>query len=91
MSLNSNLQEELSLQKFTTLEDVQESGYDLTSYCKSCDKYKVLNIENWIQKLGRAFPVCFINSRANFPDILQCSLDITICLQKKITKKNSVP
>ncbi|MGX1501102.1 hypothetical protein ACSSV1_006171 [Labrenzia sp. MBR-25] len=73
------------LPPFSTLEDLQDIGYSLSTYCITCNQYQLMDISNWIQKLGRAFPLCQIKTKLELFGINQCHPETRICC---LTKSN---
>ncbi len=79
MSLNIRILEPLETSSCTTLEDLQEKGYSLSSYCKSCNDLNSLEIYYWIQTLGRAFPLYLVSTKINLFAIDQCHPETRVC------------
>jgi hypothetical protein len=79
MSFNVRILEPLDTNNCTTLEDLQDRGYSLSSYCKTCNSLENLEIDYWIQKLGRAFPLYLIGTKAGLFSSGQCHPETMVC------------
>lgn len=79
MSCNVRILEPLDTSHCTTLEDLQEKGYTLSSYCKTCNNLDNLEIDYWIQTLGRAFPLYLIGTKIDLSGTAQCHPEARVC------------
>ncbi len=73
------------LPSFSTLEDLQDNGYVLSTYCITCKQDHSKEISYWIQKFGRAFPVCQIKTKLELLGFNLCHPETRICC---LTKSN---
>lgn len=63
----------------TTLEELRETGFEIYSYCKTCDNRSALDIDCSIEKLGRAFPLYLIETKLDLLGIRQCHPEARVC------------
>jgi len=63
----------------TTLEELRETGFEIFSYCKTCDNRSALDIDCSIEKLGRAFPLYLIETKLAELGINHCHPEARFC------------